>query len=369
MECLDAVTGAAVWKYAYPSHFTDPYGYNNGPRCTPLLTTNYCITFGAEGRLTCLDFTTGKPVWSRETGKDWQVPEAFFGVGSTPVLEGNTLLVMVGGQTNAAMVGLDVATGKTRWESVGSKNWTGQPMLGFPGERTVEWRTWDKQASYASPRIATINGKRLAFCVTRQGLVTLDPATGEVNFSRWFRSAANDSVNASTPVVVDDLVFISAAYYKVGSVLLRVKPDGKGFEEVWKGLGLEMHWSTPIYLDGYLYGFSGRNEPDAHFRCIEFKTGKVMWDRDETWAPHSTLQPAVLGRASSVLAEGKFFVLGEGGNLAIVKPNPQKPEEVARFQMPQLHYPCWAAPVLSHQRLYLRSEDRLVCVEAAAARP
>jgi hypothetical protein len=167
------------------------------------------------------------------------------------------------------------------------------------------------------------------------------------------------------PVVVDDLILISGAYYKVGSVLLREQPDGKGVEEVWLGTSLELHWMTPIYKDGYLYAFSGRNEPDAHFRCVEMKTGKVMWDRDEHWQPHSTPTPAVYGSGSLIFADGKLIALGEGGILGLFKPNPKQPEELCRYQVPQLHHPCWAAPVLSRKRLYLRSEDHLVCLNLA----
>jgi hypothetical protein len=132
----------------------------------------------------------------------------------------------------------------------------------------------------------------------------------------------NDSVNAMCPVVVDDLIFISAAYYKIGSVLLRVKPDGKSVEEVWRGTALELHWTTPIYLDGYLYACSGRNEPDARMRCVELRTGKLMWDVDESWPAHSTRTPGVYGRGSSILADGKLITLGEGGLLGIVQAQP-----------------------------------------------
>jgi hypothetical protein len=199
----------------------------------------------------------------------------------------------------------------------------------------------------------------------RQGLVSLNPTNGAVNFSFWFRSPANDSVNAMNPVVSGDLILLSAAYYKIGSVLLKVKPDGKGVEEVWRSTALEVHWTTPILQDGFLYAFSGRNEPDAHFRCVELKTGKVMWDRDESWAPHSTPTPSVYGRGSCILADGKLIVLGEGGLLGLVRPNPGRLEEIARFQVPQLHHPCWAAPVLARKKLYLRSEDHLVCLDLA----
>jgi outer membrane protein assembly factor BamB len=178
-------------------------------------------------------------------------------------------------------------------------------MTGWPGEQKVRWQSWDKQASYSTPVAATILGRRHVLCLTRQGLVSLDPKTGGVNFSFWFRSRVNESVNAMCPVVVDDLIFISGAYYKIGSVLLRVKPDGKSVEEVWRGTALELHWTTPIYLDGYLYACSGRNEPDARMRCVELRTGKLMWDVDESWPSHSTRTPGVYGRGSSILADGR----------------------------------------------------------------
>jgi outer membrane protein assembly factor BamB len=366
VEGFEAATGKSIWDYSYPSHFIDPYGYNNGPRSTPLLTAERCYTLGAEGKLLCLELKTGKLIWQRDTGVDWDVPPAFFGVGSSPILDGNKLIVMVGGQTNSGVVAFDPATGKTLWESVGEKNWQGQPMRGWRGEPTVNWQKWEKQASYSTPVAASIHGQRQILCLMRQGLVSVNPTNGDVNFSFWFRSPVNDSVNAMDPVVVDDLILISAAYYKIGSVLLKVKPDGKGVDEVWRSTSLEIHWTTPIYHDGYLYAFSGRNEPDAHFRSVEFKTGKVMWDRDESWPPHSTTIPAVYGRGSAILADGRLIVLGEGGLLGMFKPDPEKPQELCQFQVPQLHYPCWAAPVLSNKRLFLRSEDALVCLELSA---
>jgi hypothetical protein len=141
-----------------------------------------------------------------------------------------------------------------------------------------------------------------------------------------------------------------------------VKPDGRGVEELWRSTALETHWTTPIYHEGYLYAFSGRNEPDARFRCVEFKTGRLMWDRNESWPPHSTLTPSVYGRGSAILADGKLIAVGEGGLLGLFKLNFERDQELSRFQVPGLHHPCWAAPVLSRKKLYLRSEDKLVCL-------
>jgi len=382
VEAMDAGSGRSKWQQKYPSRFVDPFGYNNGPRCTPLLKSNRCYTFGAEGKLFCLDLADGRVVWQHDTAKEWNVPEPFFGVGSTPLLEGDKLIVMVGGQPDSGVVALDPATGKTIWESVGRKTWNGVAPIGWRTTKPYEWTGSEMLASYASPVAVTIRGQRHLFCLMRQGLVSLNPTNGAVNFKRWFQSPVNESVSAMSPVVAGDLVFFSAAYYRIGSVVLRVKPDGRSFEEVWRSPQnpferdpatggypapvLELHFNTPVLLDGHLYAFSGRNEPDASLRCVELKTGRLMWSRDESWPAHSTRQPGAYGRGSAILADGKLIVLGEGGRLGMFRPNPQKAEELCAWQVPQLRYPCWAGPVLSRKKLYLRSEDRLVCLDLAA---
>ncbi len=386
VEAMDAVTGKTLWRKAAPSSFVDPYGYNNGPRCSPVLTTNRCYTFGAQGRLLCADLATGQRIWERDAAREWQVPEAFFGVGSTPILEGDRLIVMIGGQPNAGMVALDAASGKTLWENVGQSNWNGIITAGWRAERSYEWTGFEKSASYATPVAATIHGRRQILCLMRQGLVSVNPTNGAVNFSYWFQSMVNDSVNASCPVVDRDLILISAAYYRIGAVLLRVKPDGRTLETVWRQPAriptsslelretppqpLELHWTTPVLHEGFLYALSGRNEPDAQFNCVEFATGRLAWSRNESWRGHpppgSRAQPDVYGRGSAIHADGMLIVLGEGGRLGLFEPNPTKPAEISSFQVPQLHFACWAGPVLSRQRLYLRSEDALVCIDLRA---
>lgn len=364
VETLDATTGDSLWQHSYESNFVDPFGYNNGPRCSPLLSENRCYTFGAEGKLLCLDRKTGKQLWLRDTATDFNIPEAFFGVGSTPIITHNLLVVMVGGQPNSGMVAFDPKTGETVWESVGRNNWQGLPKIGWRGEPTVVWKDYAMQASYATPLVAEIHGKSHLLCFMRQGLVSLDPKSGKVNFSFWFRSIVNESVNAMNPIVQDDLILLSAAYYGIGSVLLQVQPNGKSVKEVWRDRVLEIHWTTPILHEGHLYAFSGRNEADARFRCVEFATGKLMWDRDEQWRK-SFRPPSVYGRGSGIFADGKLFALGEGGLLGLFRLNPKEPIELARFQIPEFKYPCWAAPIISNKKLYLRSEDRLICYDIA----
>jgi hypothetical protein len=120
---------------------------------------------------------------------------------------------------------------------------------------------------------------------------------------------------------------------------------------------MQCHWNTPIHQDGYLYGCSGRNEPDAQLRCIELATGKVRWSNDEFW------------RTSLLMVDGHFICLDERGLLLLLRVNAKKYDEVSRMLLrdsdggPRLRFPCWAAPILAHGLLYVRGRDRLVCLE------
>ena len=171
-----------------------------------------------------------------------------------------------------------------------------------------------------------------------------------------------ESVNASDPVVVGDRVFISETYGP-GSSLLRVKTGG--YDVLWsdenktaRTKSMQCHWNTPIVADGYLYGCSGRHDSNAELRCIELATGKVQWS-----VPSLT-------RSSLLMVDGHFICLSEDGVLRLLRVNPKKFDVVSeiefldRREMPLLRSPCWAAPILANGRLYVRGDNRLLCLEA-----
>lgn len=384
VECLRADTGELLWKHTDPTQFVDPYGYNNGPRCSPVLTTDRCYTLGAEGMLLCVSLVDGTPIWKRELRKEYKIPEGFFGVGSSPLLEGEKLIVMVGGQPNSGVVAFDADSGKPLWNNVGKSTWD-KAETGWSSEPEYEWTGDEMVVSYSSPICETIHGQRHLLCLMRQGLVSLDPATGQDRFHYWFRPRVHESVNAAQPVVNGDTVLVTAAY-RLGAALLTIKPDGKSYEVAWKSpANMLAHWSTPIVNDGAFYGFSGRHENEGIFRCLQADTGKVLWENPGTSdeglkaikqradgrvvnIETSEVVPWPLyGRASKIMADGKFIVLAErGGMMSLVNVDKTKYEEVSRCEIPQMHYPSWTAPVLSRGRLYLRCEDRLICLDIKA---
>lgn len=361
LRCLIAETGKEVWTWDYPTNYRDFYGYNGGPRCCPVVDGNRVYVYGAEGMLACVRASDGKLVWKVDTQSKFGVVQNFFGVGSTPVIEGDLLLVQVGGSppgserasfedlkgNGSALVAFDKHTGK------------------------VKYRSGDELASYASPVLATIAGRRWCFLFARGGLLGLNPATGKVAFHYPWRSNLLESVNASNPVVAGNRVLISECY-GAGSALLEIRPGGTP-REVWtdRGKGRRMslmcHWMTPIHVDGYVYGSSGRHE-NAELRCVEWATGKVMWREPN------------LTRCSLLLVDRHLVCLGEDGGLRLLRVNPKKYQEVSSVLLrplgkggkpdaeaaPLLEYPCWAAPILSNGLLYVRGKNRLVCLELMA---
>jgi len=349
LSCLKSETGEELWKFEYPSEYDDMYGYEPGPRCCPVVDGDRVYIFGVEGMLHCLQVADGKVLWKKDTTGDFGVVQNFFGVGSTPIVEGDLLLCQIGGSP-ANSPGIQS----------GEVKGNGSGLVAFDKKTgALKYKITDELASYASPVTATIDGRRWGFLFARGGLIGFEPATGKVDFQYPWRARILESVNASNPVVAGDLVLISECY-GVGSSVLKVRPGG--YEVVWsdgrkRDRALMTHWNTPIHLDGYVYGSSGRHTQEAELRCVELATGKVQWS-----------QPR-LTRSSLLYVDGHFVCLGEDGALRLLKANPKQYEEVWKLVLrtpegePLLKYPAWAAPVLSHGLLYVRGKDRLVCLE------
>lgn len=349
---LHSETGRKLWEFRYPTDYQDLYGYDNGPRCQPVIDGNRVYVYGVEGMLYCLRLEDGVEQWKVNTAEQFGVVQNFFGVGSTPLVEGELLLVQVGGSPPEAR---RVPPGQL---DLVAPNGTALVAFNkFTGK--VVYAAGDELASYASPVVAEVGGRRLCLLFARGGLLGLDPRSGSIAFHFPWRAKILESVNASNPVVVDDLVFLSECYGP-GSALLRVTPGGctpLWTDERRRAKAMQTHWNTPIHVNGYLYGCSGRHTHDAELRCIELETGKVAWS-----------EPG-LTRSSLLYVDGHFVCLTEYGELLLVRANPEKFDLVSRVRLrdaggrPLLRYPCWAAPALARGLLYLRGDRLLVCVE------
>jgi outer membrane protein assembly factor BamB len=343
VECMDAETGAAKWQFKYGTVFEDRYGYNNGPRSSPVIDGTRVYTMGAEGKLHCLDIASGKVIWKHDLRVDYKVPQDFFGTAGTPLVEGQLLIVNVGAPGGPCVVAFDKSTGKEVWRA--GKEWG---------------------PSYASPIPAVVHGKRRVFVFAggeseppTGGLMSIDPATGKVDFSFPWRSRSYESVNASCPVIFDNKVFVSASY-RTGGALVEIRPDFT-HRVVWTTQEFGLHWNTPIYRDGYLYGFDGRNEPDASLACIDVTTGKAVWRETPEWT--DTLagrqQEVSTYRGSLLAVDGAYLCLGELGHLLWLELTPKGYKQLSRAWL----FPAresWTLPVLSRGLLYVVQNTREV---------
>ena len=326
VECLNAKTGKSIWTNGYPTAYRDDFGFDEGPRATPAVSENRVYTFGAEGMLSCFDLATGAKVWAVNTRREYHAPKGFFGPVCSPLVEGNAILMIIGGRSGLGIAAFDKATGK------------------------VLWKGTDDEAGYASPIATTIQGRRTALFLTRSDLVAADPTTGNLFFRFPFEPPIHSSVTAATPVVIEDMVFLSACY-DAGAVLLKVDADMKGVKKLWDGQDiLSNHYATSVYHDGFLFGLHGRTDPGLEtptLRCVDVKTGTVRWKKDFM--------------AATIIKVGDdLLILSERGELIRAPASPDGFNPRARAQI--LSTQVRAGPALADGRLYARSKDTLVCV-------
>jgi len=159
LEAFDASTGAPVWADRETTQYRDDFGFDPGPRGTPAIASGRVFAFGAAGYLRAVDAGTGKRLWSSDTRVRFSVRKGFFGAACSPLVDGDRVVVEVGGRTDqggVCAVCFEAATGK------------------------VLWTAGDDEASYASPVVATIGGERQAVFFTRGGLLSAAMDDGEV---------------------------------------------------------------------------------------------------------------------------------------------------------------------------------------------
>ena len=345
LTARDPATGKELWKFEYPTAYEDYYGYDPGPRACPVVDGDRVYTYGPEGVLHSVAVADGKEVWKFDTKAKYHFHQNFFGVGSVPVIDGDLLIAAVGGSAKGPRPA-DLREAKP----------DGSAIVAFDKKTgAVKYQTGDDLASYSSPVVRTVGGKKTALYFARNGLLGFDPQTGAIAFHHKWRAKSEESVNAANPLVAGDKLLLTECYGP-GSVLLDLR-GGKP-KAVWSDAekdrldqSLRCHWNTPVHHAGFVYGYSGRHDNEADLRCLDLATGDVKWKQRRTY------------RGSLLMADGHFVALSEYGDLSLVKANPAKYEEVSKYQVPELAYPCWAPPVLANGLLYVRGKGRLVCLE------
>ncbi len=335
VEALDARSGKPLWKMPFPASYSPAFIEDDGPRAAPVIAGDHIYTYDASGHLRCLDLVLGKVLWKRDTYEDFnskkdfhgEPPQGYFGFASSPLVEGNKVIVNVGGDTqDSGIVAFAADTGETVWKAT------------------------SERASYSSPLAVTVEGVRHLIVVTRLNVVSLDPANGKQRF-RFPFGRVGPTVNAANPVVFDGHLFVTSSY-GIGSVLAKIEPDRA--EELWRDPDiLASQYTTCVEKDGYLFGIDGRQDgPAAELRCIDPKARKVVWK-----------QPS-FGYATLIRAGDRLLILTTEGTLVLVAANATKYRELARAQI--FESTVRALPSLADGLLYVRDSKLLKCVDLRA---
>jgi outer membrane protein assembly factor BamB len=312
--CLAAGTGEEIWRYSYPC----TTGQFKGPRATPVVDGTRVYMVSQEGLVICLDAESGKVNWKVDVLEKTGNINIKWGVSTSAVIEGDLLLLNIG----EAGVALKKETGAVAWKSKGV-------------------------FSYASPVVFDHQGKRVAAIFSATGLQLVDAATGgKVSSFNW---ATKHDINSSDPLILDGRIFISSGYGR-GCAMLDLSAGEPKL--LWETSLLKAHFSSSIYIDGFIYGVDGQAKGKGFLRCISAADGSERWS-------------APIGFGSLIAAGDKLIVLDEEGGLHIAEASPEKYNVISTVAT-GLEKLCWTPPVLANGMIYCRNDKgTLVAIDVS----
>jgi outer membrane protein assembly factor BamB len=339
---LNLATGKRLWETECGDSKRGDHGDFAGPRSTPTLDGDRLYVLSSWGVLLCLTTDKGEVVWEADLVKDHGGRLPRWGFATSPLVEGDLVFVMPGGNKGKGLAAFD-----KRGDGKSGK---------------LVWSAENDVAGYSSPIAATIGGVRQIIYLTGYRLVGVTPGEGKLLWEYPWADRFN--VNAATPVLVrakegekeDSYVFVSSGYQK-GCALVKVAELGGGrFEaqRVYESNEVCCHFGSPVLAGKYLYA------PDEtrDLTCLDVRTGDVTWrvkGRDVAFA-----------KASVLRVDDRLIVLGEQGQLALVECDGEQFRQLARCR--PFRGRCWTMPVLAGGRLLLRDQGEIVCLDVRSVK-
>ncbi|MEN9556208.1 MAG: Quinohemoprotein ethanol dehydrogenase type precursor [Planctomycetota bacterium] len=329
VRCYSTASGKVLWESATPCNWQGGISSDKGPRCVPVIAGDRVLTFGVEGRLRCVRLADGQEVWQRDTNADFKPLEGYFGVGSTPVVFQDRVIVNVGGRDNASVVAFSLNDGSTLWQ------------------------VFTDAASYSSPIVTQTGDTTLALVVTRLHLLGINAFTGEQVFSVPF-GARGPTVNGATPIVDNGRVFVSSSY-NIGALLAEF--TSTSIQELKRDeTFLATQYATPVAgsREGVVFAVDGRQDDglgSASLKCLDLNSWTVKWEQTG------------LDYGSAIRVDKDLLVLTCGGELIRVRASEDRYQEVARAQVLKPSDSGYRLPALSGGRLFIRDDQTLRCLD------
>jgi len=381
---LSEKDGSEIWATPLGPAFAQRASQGKeGPGCTPTVDGERLYVEGLGGNVACLQVGDGKIIWQIQMTEKFGGRAPMWSYRESPLIDGDKVICTPGGN-DAMLVALNKLTGETIWKSKvpdapsgGADGPGGRPgsvggRSGEAGERAGGSRGRQggsrgrrggfgggAGAAYASIIAIDFGGQRQYVQLTAKALIGVAASDGKFLW-RYDKPANRMSINCSTAIYHDGHVFAASAY-GAGGGLVKLSKDADGSvkaEEVYATTDMQNHHGGMILLDGYLYGANGGNEGGA-LVCLDFKTGKVMWDQRESAGRRA--------KGSLALADGRLYYRMEDGTVVLIEPSPKQYIERGRFEQPdRRRQPAWAHPVIANGKLYIRDQDVMFCYDVKA---
>ncbi|MCA9128705.1 MAG: PQQ-like beta-propeller repeat protein [Planctomycetales bacterium] len=356
--CFDSQTGQPLWQHQYEAKYE--IGYKAGPRASVTIADGHAYAVGAMGHFHCLDAKTGNLVWSHDLDDEYEIEMPAWGIAASPLVYGKLVIQQVGGP-NACFVAFDRSSGQSVWQAL------------------------NERPSYSSPIIIQQAGQDVLVCWSGESLSGLEPDTGKTLWTHAM-PPINMPIGVGTPVVNDDLIFVSSFYD--GSLMIRAPKDNMTSQLVWRAVGKNeestgsntvmlasgMHEDgavygvhsmigTPIIQDGYIYCVDSYGQ----FRCLDAATGRRIWE-DNTAVPHNRWATIHM-----VQQADRTWMFNDSGELMIAQLSPQGLNitdrsqliEPTKIQLPRRNGVCWSHPAFAERSVFIRNDERLIRVSLA----
>ena len=328
--CLDLDTGSTIWETRYDWAW-QPGGAYPGPYATPTWSGGRIFYCSPGGLVGCMDAETGKSLWSLNVREKFQGKGCEFGYAATPLVEGELMIVPVGGPSSS-VVALHVDDGR------------------------LVWATGSDPASYCPALPITVRERRCVVGYLQNSLVLIELATGKQLLRQPF-SAGYDE-HSAWPLYREPHLCLLAPFRQ--PALYMELQTGPG-----EALTTRSRWTSPdlcndiassVLYRANIFGFSLKQlQASPHrpsrgsFQCLDWATGKLCWSSDR------------VGQASLLAADGKLYLLNDSGSLILARADPLAYQELSRVQLFDDEI-CWTPPTLWQGRLLVRSPSRATCL-------
>ena len=304
-------------------------------RATPTVEGNRVYTCSGLGDIACIDGITGKIIWSYKASEMNKGTYGNWGIAESLLIDGDKLYFSPGGPETMT-IALDKTTGNLIWRSAS--------LNAKPG--------------YVSPILVEFNGKKIIINVSMEHVFAIDASNGEVEWNVAHERPESfkwDHIKCVTPLYRNGMVYVTGGY-DCGGMMVKIGNDGKSASVLWTDSVLDVHHGGVVLVDGYIYGSNWLNNSTGSWCCIDWNTGKKMWE--EKWNC----------KGSIISAEGMLYIYDEKkGNAGLLRANPEKFDLVSSFQVTQgVSGPFWAHPVIHNGILYLRHTNALMAYDIKA---